>query len=469
LLRKRNKKWVFAGVVMLIVLIGLLYRPYLEDFFFRPKKMEIEQMKVGERTLIIAPHPDDETLGGAGIIQKALAAGKQVKVVIMTCGDGFPVAVMENYKVALPGPADYRRMGVDRHKESLVAMKLLGMKPEDVIFLGYPDGGMNKLWQSNWDEDHVYLGLNGAVRSPYPFVYEKGVSYCGANVAKNLRGILHDFRPTDIVYPDPNDQHPDHRATNAFMKYALIEEGYHAKEWTYLVHRGDFPVPWIYEPHHSLNPPHALTGLDTNWIDQPLSEGEERKKREAILKYVTQVKVMDPFLDAFVRTNELFGTYNIPILRSVRVHFNMNELIKLKEPFIKDAVEDTVGKELNPEVDIQAVGGLHFNQRLYIWLETRAPISKQALYNIRIRFFKPYETKRMDISFQNSQLSSHLFASNSLNLPHGSVFFIRDNRLWISLPDHVLNGVTNMLVSADTLIGSKQMDKTDWRQIQVKK
>ncbi|MGA9174202.1 MAG: PIG-L family deacetylase, partial [Thermoactinomyces sp.] len=117
----------------------------------------------------------------------------------------------------------------------------------------------------------------------------------------------------------------------------------------------------------------------------------------------------------------------------------------------------------------QAVGGLHFNQRLYIWLETRAPISKQALYNIRIRFFKPYETKRMDISFQNSQLSSHLFASNSLNLPHGSVFFIRDNRLWISLPDHVLNGVTNMLVSADTLIGSKQMDKTDWRQIQVKK
>jgi hypothetical protein len=147
----------------------------------------------------------------------------------------------------------------------------------------------------------------------------------------------------------------------------------------------------------------------------------------------------------------------------------MNELNKITNTFIKDAVGDTVGKEMNPDVDIKAVGGLHSGQRFDIWLETRAPISTRALYNIRIRFFKPNETKRIDLSFQNSKLSSLPLASNSLTLPLDSEFHVRYNRLWISLPDHVLNGVTDILISADTFIGNEQIDKTDWRQIRVEK
>src|SRR5262245_21750286 len=45
-----------------------------------------------ESIVVFAPHPDDEVIGCAGIIQQALARGARVKVVAITSGDGFPAA-----------------------------------------------------------------------------------------------------------------------------------------------------------------------------------------------------------------------------------------------------------------------------------------------------------------------------------------------------------------------------------------
>jgi LmbE family N-acetylglucosaminyl deacetylase len=42
------------------------------------------------RLMIFSPHPDDESLGAGGLIQRVLKAGGRVKVVFMTNGDGFP-------------------------------------------------------------------------------------------------------------------------------------------------------------------------------------------------------------------------------------------------------------------------------------------------------------------------------------------------------------------------------------------
>lgn len=45
-----------------------------------------------QRALIIAPHPDDETLAAGGLIKSVLSRGGQVKVVMVTNGDGQPLA-----------------------------------------------------------------------------------------------------------------------------------------------------------------------------------------------------------------------------------------------------------------------------------------------------------------------------------------------------------------------------------------
>ncbi|MDI3482107.1 MAG: hypothetical protein PWQ97_1762 [Tepidanaerobacteraceae bacterium] len=188
-----------------------------------------------------------------------------------------------------------------RHDESVNVMKLLGVPEQNVIFLGYPDGGTNGMWQINWDYNNLHRGLNGIVKSPYPFSYEKSASYCGANVVNNLSEIFNTFNPTDIVYPDPNDEHHDHWATNAFVKYVLTLQHRRVKEWTYLVHRSDFPWPWIYDSKLQLNPPKSLENIGVKWNYLPMSEKNKTTKYVAIKQYKSQLKINQGFLEAFVR------------------------------------------------------------------------------------------------------------------------------------------------------------------------
>ena len=42
---------------------------------------------IGEKILVLAPHPDDETLGCGGTIRLLRKAKKQVKVIFLTSGD----------------------------------------------------------------------------------------------------------------------------------------------------------------------------------------------------------------------------------------------------------------------------------------------------------------------------------------------------------------------------------------------
>src|SRR5689334_16220571 len=44
----------------------------------------------GVDLLVFGPHPDDEVLACSGVIRQALLAGKRVKVVLFTSGDGLP-------------------------------------------------------------------------------------------------------------------------------------------------------------------------------------------------------------------------------------------------------------------------------------------------------------------------------------------------------------------------------------------
>ena len=51
----------------------------LESFLMEPR-----------RVLMLAPHPDDESLGTGGLIQRATRAGGEVHVVFVTDGDNNP-------------------------------------------------------------------------------------------------------------------------------------------------------------------------------------------------------------------------------------------------------------------------------------------------------------------------------------------------------------------------------------------
>jgi LmbE family N-acetylglucosaminyl deacetylase len=84
----------------------------------------------GGRALVLAPHPDDESLGCGGLIAAACAAGEPPIVVILTDGAGSH----PNSRAYPPG-----RLRALREAETLAAVGCLGLESDRVVFLKTPD------------------------------------------------------------------------------------------------------------------------------------------------------------------------------------------------------------------------------------------------------------------------------------------------------------------------------------------
>ncbi len=81
--------------------------------------------------LVLAPHPDDETLGCGGLIAQACAEGREVQVLIVTDGAG-------SHPGSRAWPA--ARLKAQREQEARTAVAELGLPADNVHFAGLPDG-----------------------------------------------------------------------------------------------------------------------------------------------------------------------------------------------------------------------------------------------------------------------------------------------------------------------------------------
>ncbi|MGB9808481.1 MAG: PIG-L deacetylase family protein, partial [Caldanaerobacter sp.] len=245
--------------VILLLVVFLLFTLIEISGYYYGKKRVVKKIypipSMYQRVLIIAPHPDDETLAAGGLIQDVVKFGGEVKVVVMTNGDSFKRAVVENYGIFDPTPQDFLRLGYERQKETLSALKYLGVKKENIIFLGYPDKGLAALWWQNFEKPLLSYGTKKTC-SPYVNSYSKCAKHIGKNVLKDLKSIIEGYNPTLVVYPHPNELHPDHWATNSFVKYTLYTlKKDQIPQFLYIVHRNDWPLPLLKQPHLNLNPP----------------------------------------------------------------------------------------------------------------------------------------------------------------------------------------------------------------------
>lgn len=87
--------------------------------------------EIAPRTsLILAPHPDDETLGCGGLIASLCARGRPPIIVAVTDGTG-----------SHPGSTSYppERLKAVREAELRCAAAILGLDARRVLFLGLPD------------------------------------------------------------------------------------------------------------------------------------------------------------------------------------------------------------------------------------------------------------------------------------------------------------------------------------------
>jgi LmbE family N-acetylglucosaminyl deacetylase len=265
------------------------------------------------RLLVIAPHPDDEALGAAGLIQRVLAARGSVRVVLMTSGDAFPEGIQAATHIRRPKPRDYRNYGSLREHETAMAMQRLGVDRAHLLLLGFPDGGMCLI------ASHYLSARARPYKSPYtareePPASERltpGMRYRGDDIRAELERLIVAYRPTLVVMPHAEDDHPEHCATYIFAREALdaVEAGHSGlapRVLQYLIHFGQWPLDSADDPTSPLQPPRGFPAGQGEWRTLTLTPAEAALKRRVIDSYSSQLLVIGRFLEAFGRSNELF-------------------------------------------------------------------------------------------------------------------------------------------------------------------
>src|SRR5438132_13623871 len=91
------------------------------------------------RLMLIAAHPDDESLACSIVLQRAVCAGAAIRVIYATDGENnpWPQRVLES-KWRLNG-TDSDRWGKLRRADALAALEVLGVNASEVSLLGLPD------------------------------------------------------------------------------------------------------------------------------------------------------------------------------------------------------------------------------------------------------------------------------------------------------------------------------------------
>lgn len=196
------------------------------------------------RTLVVAPHPDDETLGCGGAIARLRAGPRPLPVHVVVASDG---AASHPGSRRFP-PARLARL---RRQESVTALGRLGVPAGATTFLALADGAVPTR------DDPAFR-----------------------QAADRLAAVVGRFAPQTVLTTWRRDPHRDHRACAQLVRAAVGDTAGDARVLEY-------PI-WLY-----------LNGADGDWP----RAGEVRArvvdiasvlplKRRAILDYATQISAL---------------------------------------------------------------------------------------------------------------------------------------------------------------------------------
>jgi LmbE family N-acetylglucosaminyl deacetylase len=396
----RSRTWGIALPVVILA-IGMLLLVRWADLpkaNLLPSELTPSSLAGVHRILILAPHCDDETLAAGGLIQAAVQAGIETQVVFATNGDGYWFATSEEFHKLYPTARDYVHMGEVRQKESLAALAKLGVTSDHVYFLGYPDRGTSALLEKYWSASKPYRSpYSDANHSPYPRTYDPSSVYAGEDYLADLVSILNGYRPDLLVFPSPEDIHPDHWGLGIFSQLALAQIGhgysdYHPKLMTYLVHRPDYPVVRGLKPDAALVPPPALESIYPDWLGWPLSKVQVTIKENAMQEYKSQLPLLHGLMESFIRSNELYSPIIPQDLKEAASGQQLDpsswkDSTGVSIPAVKpDPTGDVLSHMLAPETDLKALYAARTPAgKLWLCAQLHGKAAKQFSYSIRLK------------------------------------------------------------------------------------
>lgn len=162
--------------------------------------VDYRQIDLKLPTIIFSPHQDDETLGCGGLILKKKQAGANVKIIFMTdgCRSHSSLIAEDSLKQI-------------RRQEALKAAEILGVGPDDVVFLDAKDGTL--MW-------HLEV------------------------MTQKVIDVIIKLNPQEVFIPYFKDGPRDHEATNKIVLNALSKLGFDMIIYEYPVWFW-YQWPWI--------------------------------------------------------------------------------------------------------------------------------------------------------------------------------------------------------------------------------
>jgi LmbE family N-acetylglucosaminyl deacetylase len=184
--------------------------------------LELGVNPLPKSVVVFCAHEDDD---GAqmGFIRSLVENQISLRMVYFTSGDGG--VGCDRYFRHSCGPAEALNFGAIRMQEARAAMGHLGVPPENILFLGLPDGGSGKIWYDHAHASDPYLAvLLASDHAPFEGLFRANLPFARDAVVEATEEIIKKFQPEVIftVHP-PAEGHIDHIVNNFFVVKALQE------------------------------------------------------------------------------------------------------------------------------------------------------------------------------------------------------------------------------------------------------
>jgi LmbE family N-acetylglucosaminyl deacetylase len=247
--------------------------------------LELGVNPLPKSVLVFAAHEDDDGTQ-MGFIRSLVENQVPLHMVYYTSGDA---GGCDRYFQHSCGPAEALNYGAVRMQETRAAMGHLGVPPENILFLGLPDGGTGKIWYEHPKSTDPYLAvLLASDHAPYEGLFRPNLAFARDAVVEATEEIIRKLQPEVIftVHP-PAEGHIDHIVNNFFVIKALQEllrAGTISPDLEVRVDRIFDPkehpaTPYRYEDHQIyVSGEAAALGQEAGWFYQSQDGNHEEGK-----------------------------------------------------------------------------------------------------------------------------------------------------------------------------------------------
>ena len=224
------------------------------------------------KTLIVAPHQDDESLGCGGVI--ALVRKNDIPVEVIFTSNG---------SMSHPNSKQYpsTQLIALREKEALSALGILGVNKDDIYFMRLQDSQVPAKDSTGFDD-----------------------------AVQRFLQLLNVIEPAIILVPWRRDPHKDHRATAAIVQAALLKANKPIRLLEYLI--------WLWERGEANEFPDA-TESKLWCVD---IEKVKHLKKQAVAAHLSQTtRLIEDDPDGFILSPEVLAHFD----RNYELFVEMNE------------------------------------------------------------------------------------------------------------------------------------------------